>query len=93
MVEFLAVRIFFKNRPWWPSSISRSSNSSRVVAAEDPGSNLGHAYCTVMDCDLTPIAEPALELYSRAAPSVEAHHCFNGPLHRKKFWRKADNII
>ena len=23
--------------------------------------------------------EPALELHSRAAPSVEAHHCVNGP--------------
>ena len=45
-----------------------------MVAAEDPGSNLGHAYCTVMDCGMTPIAEPALELYNRAAPSVEAHH-------------------
>ena len=49
------------------------------MTAKDPGSNLGHAYCTVMDCGMTPIAEPALELYSRAAPSVEAHHLVSGP--------------
>ena len=26
-----------------------------------------------------PKSEPALELHSRAAPSVEAHHCVSGP--------------
>ena len=36
-----------------------------------------------------PNQEPTLELHSRAAPSVEAHHCVNGP-DRKKFRRKAD---
>ena len=34
--------------------------------------------------------EPAQELYSRAAPSVEARHLINGH-DRKKFYRKADN--
>ena len=29
--------------------------------------------------DISPESEPALELHSRAAPSVEAHHHVNGP--------------
>ena len=29
--------------------------------------------------DKSPKSEPAQELHSRAVPSVEAHHCVNGP--------------
>ena len=29
--------------------------------------------------DTSPKSEPALELHSRAAPSLEAHHCKDGP--------------
>ena len=29
--------------------------------------------------DTSPKSEPAIELHSGAAPSVEAHHCVSGP--------------
>ena len=34
--------------------------------------------CVANDIE-SPKSEPALELHSRAAPSVEAHHCSDGP--------------
>ena len=43
----------------------------------------------VVPLTINPKSEPALELHSRAMPSVEAHHRVKG--HRKKFRRKADN--
>ena len=51
-------------------------------------------YCTShivinTNLDISPKSEPALELHSRAAPSVEAHHRLVGP-DRKKFRRKVD---
>ena len=105
------------NRPWWPSGLSRRSNSSRV-AAEDPGSNPAWGCLYGKDCfgnygpaisnlsccpvtvhsgsqknwkeepnwqspqtnlDSSTKSKPTLELISRTAPSVEAHHQSVGP--------------
>ena len=37
---------------------------------------------------LSPQSEPSLDVHSRAAPSVEAHHRVNGPNNKKR--RKAN---
>ena len=52
--------------------------------------NIAHSELEIT-CHYAPKSEPALELHSMAAPSVEAHHCVSGPHNRKKFRRKADS--
>ena len=60
--------------PTWDYDIDRSELeiTCRYLNSRAPGGSCA-AY------DISPKSEPALELHSRGAPSVEAHHLVSGP--------------
>ena len=59
------------NQTWWSSSSTSPSswNFLKVFFLE----------ANIEEKHISPKTEPALELHSRAAPSMEAHHHVNGP--------------
>ena len=67
--------LYLNNKPLDPAVVAE-----RVRACVSPQTNL----------NTSPKSEPTLELISRAAPSVEAHHPLNRSWCGKKFQRKAD---
>ena len=77
-------------QPWWLVGRASASHSvqRRHILSRWMESRLGRIYMvpyksSILNIDLlydtSPKSEPTLELHSRAAPSVEAHHHSDGP--------------
>ena len=89
--SFQSVIKIFVIQPWWLSGLELVSNSSRHSSKPRFNPRLGHIYWQIYmvafrthyspqtNLDTTPKSEPTLELISRDAPSMEAHHCSVGP--------------